>query len=130
MIPDKLKKGDEIRVISPARSLSIISQEMRDIAIKRLTDIGFKVTYAKHVEEKDDFNSSSIKSRVDDLHSAFKDKNVKGILTVIGGFNSNQILRYLDYDLIKQNPKILCGFSDITALSNAIYRKTGLVTYS
>ena len=52
------------------------------------------------------------------------------IITVNGGFNSNQLLRYLDYDLIKANPKIFCGYSDITALSNAIYAKNGMITYS
>lgn len=130
IIPKKLKKGDEIRIISPSRSLSIISEDMRKIATNRLTDLGFKVTFSEHVEETDEFNSSSIKSRVDDLHAAFRDKNVKGILTTIGGFNSNQLLTYLNYDLIKKNPKILCGYSDITALQNAIYKKTGLVTYS
>ena len=51
-------------------------------------------------------------------------------MTVIGGFNSNQLLQYIDYKLIKKNPKILCGYSDITALQHAIYKKTGLVTYS
>src|SRR5699024_2083738 len=58
------------------------------------------------------------------------DKNVKAILTVIGGYNVNQILDYIDYDLIKENPKIICGFSDITALTNAIYAKAGMITYS
>jgi len=71
-----------------------------------------------------------LKSRVTDIHQAFKDKKVKAILTVIGGFNSNELLPYLDYKLIKNNPKILCGYSDITALNNAITAKTGLVTYS
>lgn len=52
------------------------------------------------------------------------------VLAVIGGFNSNQILKYIDWDLIRENPKILCGFSDITALNNAIYAKTDLVSYS
>jgi len=52
------------------------------------------------------------------------------IITCIGGFNVNQILKYLDYDLIKTQPKILCGYSDITALLHAIYAKTGLVTYN
>lgn len=130
MIPNKLKKGDEIRVIAPSRSMKIINEETRSIANKRLNDLGFKVTFGKHVEECDDFTSSSIESRIEDLHEAFSDKNVKAILTVIGGFNSNQLLTHIDYDLIKNNPKILCGFSDITALSNAIYAKTGLVTYS
>lgn len=130
MIPEKLKSGDEIRVIAPSRSLEIISEQTREVAIKRLEDLGFKITYSKNAKEKDDFASSSIKSRVEDLHEAFLNKSVKGILTVVGGFNANQILKYLDYGLIKDNPKVLCGFSDITALSNAIYHKTGLITYS
>jgi muramoyltetrapeptide carboxypeptidase LdcA involved in peptidoglycan recycling len=74
--------------------------------------------------------SSSIASRVEDIHAAFSDSNVRGILTVIGGFNSNQLLDSLDYELIKNNPKILCGYSDITALATAITAKTGLITYS
>ena len=126
----KLKAGDEVRVIAPARSMSLISRESREIANKRFTDMGLKLTFAKHIEESDDFVSSSIESRVKDLHEAFSDKNVKAISTVIGGFNSNQLLKYIDWDLIKNNPKILCGFSDITALNNAILAKTGLVSYS
>ena len=130
MIPNKLKTGDEVRVIAPSRSMKIINNETREIATKRLTDLGLKVTFGKNVELCDDFTSSSIEARLEDLHDAFKDQNVKAILTVIGGFNSNQLLSHIDYELIKNNPKILCGFSDITALSNAIYAKTGLVTYS
>ena len=130
MIPQKLKEGDEIRVISPARSLAIISQEIREIALRRLEEMGFKISFSKYAEECDEFKSSSIEHRVEDIHEAFEDKNVKGILTAIGGFNSNQLLKYLDYDLIKANPKILCGYSDITSLQNAIFRKVGLVTYS
>jgi muramoyltetrapeptide carboxypeptidase len=130
IIPPKLKKGDEIRVIAPARSMAIISKEIRMIAVNRLKDLGLKVTFSKNCEEKDEFNSSSVKSRVENLHEAFKNQEVKAILSAIGGFNSNQILKYLDYELIKKNPKILCGFSDITAIENAITAKTGLVTYS
>lgn len=130
MFPQKLKSGDEIRVIAPSGSFNIISDSVRDIAIERLKDMGLKVTYSAHAEESDECGSSLIASRTDDLHEAFADKNVKGILTAIGGFNTNQILDHLDYHLIKENPKILCGFSDITALANAIYAKTGLVTYS
>ncbi|WP_404477289.1 S66 peptidase family protein [Bacillus sp. RC92] len=126
----KLKKGDEIRVISPSCSLSIVSNENRDLAIKRLTDIGFQVTFSKYADEIDRFASSSISSRVQDLHEAFRDPNVKAILTTLGGYNSNGLLKHLNYDLIRENPKIFCGYSDITALSNAIYAKTGLVTYS
>ncbi len=130
IFPEKLKVGDEVRVISPSRSLSIISEQTRQIANERFAELGLKLSYGKHVEEIDDFNSSSVASRLEDLHEAFSDSNVKGILTVVGGFNSNQLLRNIDWKLIKANPKVFCGFSDITALNNSILAKTGLVTYS
>lgn len=130
MIPDKLDFGDEIRVIAPSRSLSIIYKDVYENALNTLVSKGFKVSFSKNSRELDETNSSSIESRVSDLHDAFTDKNVKAILTCIGGFNVNQILDYIDYSLIKNNPKILCGYSDITALANAIYAKTGLVTYN
>jgi muramoyltetrapeptide carboxypeptidase LdcA involved in peptidoglycan recycling len=130
MYPAKLKKGDEIRIIAPSRSMAIIGAESKLIANTRFEKMGLAFSFGKHIEEKDDFASSSIKSRLEDLNAAFSDKKVKAILTVIGGFNSNQLLKYIDWQLIKDNPKIFCGFSDITALNNAIFAKTGLVTYS
>jgi len=125
--PQKLRIGDEVRIIAPSRSMAIISKETREIANKRFADLGLKLSFGKHIEESDEFISSSIKSRIEDFHDAFSNKNV---ITAIGGFNSNQLLRYLDWDLIKENPKIFCGYSDITALNNAILAKTGLVSYS
>ncbi len=130
MIPEKLKSGDEVRIIAPARSMKMLGEDCKQIATERLESLGLKVTFGKHVLEADETMSASVASRIEDLHDAFRDKNVKAILTVIGGFNSNQLLDYIDYDLIRENPKILCGYSDITALSNAIHSKTGLVTYS
>lgn len=126
----QLKPGDEILILSPSRSMSIIAKEQRKLSEQRLRDMGLTVTYAKHCEENDAFSSSSIESRIHDLHEAFLDPNVSGILTTIGGYNCNQLLSYIDYDLIASHPKRLCGYSDITALSCAIYAKTGLVTYS
>lgn len=130
MIPAKLHSGSHVRVIAPSRSMALIKEDCRKIANERLAKLGLKVSYGKNVDECDEMLSSSIKSRADDLNEAFADKSVDAILTVIGGVNCMEILDYLDYGLIKKNPKILCGFSDITALSNAIYAKTGLVTYS
>ena len=66
---------------------------------------------------------------MEDLHDAFLDSTVDVILATIGGFNSNELLPYLDYDLIAKHQKIICGYSDTTAILNAIYAKTGLVTY-
>ncbi len=129
-IPKKLQKGDEIRIIAPSRSLALLSDEIVREAKKNLEKLGYKVTFSKNSYELDKYHSSSVRSRVDDIHDAYSDKNVKAIFATIGGFNSNQLLKYLDYDLIKKNPKILCGYSDITALSNAITAKTSTVTYS
>lgn len=129
MIAEKLKRGDEIRVIAPSASLSVVFPEKYELALSYLESQGFKVTFSKNSRELDDFKSSSVQSRVADLHEAFADRNVKAVLSCLGGFNVNQILPYIDYDLIRANPKILCGYSDITALLHAIYVKTGLMTY-
>lgn len=131
MIPQKLKKGDEIRVIAPSRSMKILKDDVIERATRRLKELGLKVTFGKNVMDctNDNFKCGTIEHRVKDLHDAFEDKNVKAILSVIGGYNVNQILDYIDYDIVKSNPKILCGFSDITALLNAIYAKTGVITY-
>lgn len=130
IIPPKLKSGDTIRVIAPARSLGIISPENRKIAQQRFADIGLHLTFGRHVEEMDQFRSSSIESRIEDLHDAFRDPTVQGIAAVIGGFNSNQLLRSIDWELIRRNPKVFWGYSDITVLHNAMLAKAGLVTYS
>lgn len=129
-IPAKLQIGDEVRVIAPSRSAAILSEEGIEQAKKRLEDLGFVVTFGKHIYESDLQFSSTIEHRIEDIHDAFRDQNVKGILTVIGGFNSNELLSYLDFDLIKANPKILCGYSDITALATAITTKADFITYS
>ncbi len=130
IFPKKLQAGDEVRIVAPSRSLGIISPQVREIANQRLEALGFKFSFGKHVEEMDEFASSSIESRVADIHEAFADPNVRGIMAVIGGFNANQLLRYLDWDLIQKNSKVFCGYSDTTALANAIFAKTGLVNYS
>ena len=130
IFPNKLKSGDKIMVVAPSDSLALISDELKQIATERFANLGLEVSFAKNVMELDEFDSSNIQSRVEDLHEAFSDKSVRGIFTAFGGYNSNQLLRYLDWDLIQNNPKVFIGFSDTTALQNAIFAKTGLVTYS
>ena len=129
MIANRLKRGDEVRVIAPSRNLTEVRQDVHHHAVDFWKREGFNLTFSLNSREVGKFRSSSVRSRVEDIHEAFRDPNVKMVITCLGGFNSNQLLRYLDYDLIAKHPKILCGFSDITALHNAIYAKTGLVTY-
>ena len=130
IFPAKLQAGDTVAVIAPSRSLAMISPNVQEIANQRFHELGLKLVFGNHVSESDIFHSSAIASRVTDLHDAFSNTEIKAVLTVIGGYNANQILRYLNWDLIKSNPKIFCGYSDITVLSNAIYAKTGLISYS
>lgn len=130
IIPKKLKCGDTIMVVAPSDSLANISARVRRGALARVEDTGFKVKISRNAEEINCYDSSSVISRVDDLHQAFTDPKVRLVITAFGGYNSNQLLHHLDWDLIQTNPKLFLGFSDITALQNAIYAKTGLVTYS
>ena len=126
----KLKKGDHIRVVSPSSSIEHIGGfEANLVAKEKLEELGFDLSFSSNYFEHDLFDSASIASRVEDLHEAFLDSSVDAILATIGGFNCNELLPYLDYDLIAQNPKIFCGYSDTTALLNAIYAKTGMQTY-
>lgn len=130
MIPVKLSVEDEVRIIAPAQSLLpklTLADRLR--AIERLESIGLRVTFGKYISEVDEFKSTTVEHRLRDLHDAFIDPTVKAIIAVSGGTTSNQLLPYINYDLIRSNPKILCGLSDITALNNGIYAKTGMVTY-
>lgn len=129
IIPEKLSEGDEIRIIAPSRSLSLVSAKAVKQARDLLSSKGYKVSFSKHCKECSFNDSAQVKSKIEDLHEAFSDPKVKAIIAAIGGFSSNQILEYIDYSLISNNPKIFCGYSDISALLNAIYAKTGLITY-
>lgn len=128
----KLTKGDEIRVIAPSRSLGLLTDDNFTVAKNTLEEMGYVVTLGKNCSRRkvDAYNSSKASERAEDVMEAFKDNNVKAVLPAIGGFNVNQILSLLDYDVISKNPKIICGYSDITALCNAIFAKTGVITYS
>jgi muramoyltetrapeptide carboxypeptidase len=130
VIAAKLKPGDEVRVVSPAVSLGHIQEDQRSLARERLEALGLHCTFSTNAEVLDRFDSSPVDARVSDLHEAFADPGVAGVLTTLGGYDSNGLLGYLDYDLIRDNPRVFCGFSDITALATAIHAKTGLVTYS
>lgn len=120
----------EVRLIAPSLSLSLKDKAKIVKAEKYFKSLGYTLTIGKYVFQKDNyFGCSSIENRVVDLIDAFLDKNVEIILCANGGYNVNQILPYIDYKKIQQNPKILIGYSDITALLIAIMKKTTLTTY-
>ncbi len=131
VVPPKLRPGNEVRVVAPSRSRAMVDEFDHSALIEqRFRDLGLRLTYGAHVFERDAFDSSPIASRVEDLHAAFADPAVAGVLTVIGGFNANELLPHLDFDLIAANPRVFCGYSDITALQSAMLARAGLVTYN
>ena len=130
MIPDKLQSVDEVRIVAPARSASDIDERVLDRAKVALESLGLKVTFSKNAFSRNQRGCPTDDEKVEDLQEAFMDENVKCVLAAIGGFNSNQLLDKIDWQIIKDNPKIFGGFSDITVLNHAILAKTGLVTYA
>ncbi|MFA5729793.1 MAG: LD-carboxypeptidase [Candidatus Paceibacterota bacterium] len=124
--PKKLKIGDTIGVIAPSRPIN--EKEILP-CIKILENRGFKVKLGKNLYKKSYYSAGSAKERASDLNAMFKDKKVKAIMCASGGAASNQLLDLIDYESIKNNPKIFIGYSDITVLLLAIYSKTGLITF-
>ena len=124
--PKRLSKGDTVAVIAPS---SGVETEGFNKALQNMADLGFKTKVGKSARNIKGFLAGTDKERLDDLHQAFADKDVNAIWCVRGGYGAARFLPDLDFDLIKKNPKILIGYSDITALHLAIYQNTGLVTF-
>ncbi|WP_300346584.1 LD-carboxypeptidase [Clostridium sp.] len=122
----KLKLGDTIGIIAPA---SGDKNEVIDYNISSFKNLGFKVKEGKYIRNKQDYLSASDKERAEDFMNMIKDKDVKAIFAYRGGYGSIRIIPYLDFNTIKKNPKILCGYSDLTILLNHITQKTGIPTF-
>lgn len=130
IIPEKLKIGDIIGVVAPSNP--IINENIEEIqkAKEIVEKLGFKVKFSKNLFSNTNRYSATAKEKAEDINEMFRDKKVKMIWCAKGGENSNSTFEYLNYELIKQNPKIICGYSDITSITNMITEKTGLVTFS
>ena len=128
--PQKLKIGDTIGVVAPSSPIIGNNIEELNKAKEIVEKSGFKVKYSKNIFSNTNGYSSTAKEKAEDINEMFADKEVKMIWCAKGGNNSNSTFEYLDYELIKKNPKIICGYSDITSITNMITEKTGLVTFS
>ena len=129
MLANKLKIGDTIGVIAPDKALKSTDKIYLDNATKYFESIGLKVKYGKYLFSDKDYCAGTPRQRAEDLNDMFDDKNVKAIFTVKGGDMVNGILPYINYENIKNNPKIFLGMSDITVLLCAINKMTGLITF-
>lgn len=130
ILPPKLNIGDTIGVVAPSNPIIGDNIEELNRAKEIAEKSGFKVKYSKNLFSNTNGYCSTAKEKAEDINEMFADKNIKMIWCAKGGNNSNSTFEYLDYELIKQNPKIICGYSDITSLTNIITEKTGLVTFS
>ncbi len=129
--PPLLQPGQTLGVVALSTPAKSLNSEFRMRAYQRLYDLfGLHIVEAKNIDLECGHTAGSIKERVNSLHRFFKQKNIHGIISFWGGFNTHQILEYLDFDLIKKNPKVLLGYSDTTTLLSAINAKTGLITFN
>ncbi|WP_131774981.1 S66 peptidase family protein [Legionella anisa] len=127
LYPKPIKKGDTVGIISPS---SPITQQEIEAGISLLKSNGFKVKYAKHIFASERFLAGCDSDRAQDVMDFFTDPEVKAIIATRGGQGSQRLLPLLDYELMKNNPKQLFGFSDTTALQLGLFKKTGLVSYT
>jgi len=126
--PKRLSKKDVIGIISPASSPDEFSRVER--GVKYLEGLGYRVKVGANVGKNHGYLAGTDQERIDDIHSMFKDKNVKAIFTLRGGYGAFRLLDKIDYRLIKNNPKIFVGYSEITALQMAFLEKAGLITFA
>lgn len=125
--PNALKAGDKVALICPA---SPTSKEKLGKADENLRSLGLVPVYEEKIAlAKNGYLAGSDELRLKALHAAFANPEIKGIWCVRGGYGTPRLLDKLDYKLIKKNPKVFIGFSDITALHVAIQQKTGLITF-
>jgi len=125
--PRRLVSGDTVTLVAPA-SAAFESRELQ-IARESLEALGFKVTVGAHLLDRHGYLAGDDKARADDINKAFADTSVAAVHAIRGGWGSARLLPYLDFDTIRRNPKVLIGYSDITALLLSIHARTGLVTF-
>lgn len=122
----KLKKGDTIGLLI-ASSCNRQTERMPKIE-KILNDLGFNVKYGKTVFLKNGYLAGSDQERIDDIHDMFLDEEIKAIICFKGGFGASRIIDKIDYEIVKNNPKLFMGYSDVTALLNNFYKYSSLPT--
>ena len=128
LTPKALRKGDTIGLISPSSHCA--SPEKIDQAVIYLEKNGYRVKPSRHLNCIDTNPLIADTQKLRDLHEMFADTTVKAIICLRGGAGATRLLKKIDYNLIAANPKILVGYSDVTALSLALFAQTGLISFS
>jgi muramoyltetrapeptide carboxypeptidase len=129
LLPQRLSPGDTIGVVAPSNPVSAEVDDQFAAGITYLEQMGFSLLIGEHVRSKTWGHGAAPQEKADDINRMFADRSVKAIICAQGGDTANACLPYLDWECIRDNPKIFLGISDITVLLNAIYHKTSLVTF-
>ena len=124
--PPGLRPGDLIGIISPA---GLVEKSELKPDLELLESSGFRIHVAPHVYDRQGYLAGDDEARLSDLHDMFRDTEIRAIFCARGGYGTLRLLDKIDYDLIREHPKIIVGYSDITALLMAINKKTGLITF-
>ena len=127
--PKRLQKGDTVAIVSPSGGVSEELKGQFNNGVKFLEGLGLKVKIGRNALGRYYYSSGTAEQRMNDIHEAFSDREVKAVIMSIGGSVANGLLDGLDFELIKNNPKIFSGISDGTTLLDPIFSKTGLITY-
>ena len=125
--PRVLRLGDTAGLITPSTYVSDPGQ--LQLALRTMEYFGLRPRMGKNVGRRTGYLGGSVDERLDDLHAMFRDPDVRAVFAIRGGYGSEQLLDRIDYDLIRRNPKVFVGYSDITALHLAIQKRAGLVTF-
>jgi len=125
--PKRLRPGDTVGLVAPA-SVTYESLQLQ-IALEALDAMELKTKVGPHVLDRFGYLAGEDKDRASDINAAFADTEIDAVFALRGGWGASRLLPFLDFDLIAKNPKIFLGYSDITSLLNAIYAKSGVVTF-
>ena len=127
--PKRLREGDRIRIVAPASSMASLSETAVQTGVTNLEKLGFEVELHPDVYRTYKGTAGTPRERAESLMAAFTDDSVDGVMCCWGGFNSNDIIDYLDYEVFRENPKVFTGFSDIAILNTVLYQKVGLINF-
>ena len=126
--PRHLKEGDTLRIVAPSSSMDVLDMTSVRRGVENLEKLGLRVEISPYANRRSGHASGTPRERAKDLMDAFRDPDVDGIMTVWGGWNSNDILSHLDYAEIRRNAKVFVGYSDITTLNIALLERAGLIS--
>lgn len=125
--PKRIKAGSKIGIIAPGTAVTSPDDIAKCIEVMKYFQFEYKI--GESLLNGKGYKTKSVEERVNDIHEMFRDESVSAVFCIRGGYGSAQLLDKIDYSLIKSNPKIFLGFSDITALHSAIHKLTGLITF-